>query len=147
VSEPQRLTRWQYAEVRALCRQYEELRSQAALLLGARGQSFDPQPHGGGTHGDPVAATADKREHILQTVHLIDRTAQAVDGGRWYKALIHNTCYGVPYDKLDLSTLPTSHRWDFFKARRLFYWLLYHCRHGQTITEAERAWTEWNDFS
>ena len=39
MSEPQRLTRWQYAEVRALCRQYEELRSQAALLLGPRGVS------------------------------------------------------------------------------------------------------------
>jgi len=130
VSEPQRLTRWQYAEVRALCRQYEELRSQAALLLGARGQSFDPQPHGGGTHGDPVAATADKREHILQTVHLIDRTAQAVDGGRWARVLILNTCYGVPHEKLPQELMPTSRRNDFFYARRCFYWRLWHSRHG-----------------
>ena len=130
MSEPQRLTRWQYAEVRALCRQYEELRSQAALLLGARGQSFDPQPHGGGTHGDPVAATADKREHILQTVHLIDRTAQAVDGGRWARVLILNTCYGVPHEKLPQELMPTERRNDFFYARRCFYWRLWHSRHG-----------------
>lgn len=147
MSEPQRLTRWQYAEVRALCRQYEELRSQAALLLGPRGQSYDPTPHGIGTPGAPVAATAERREHILQTVHLIERTAQAVDAGRWRMALIHNACYGVPYDKLDPASLPTSHRWDFFRARRLFYWMLWHCRHGQTISEAEQSFPGWNDFS
>lgn len=141
MSEPQRLTRWQYAEVRALCRQYEELRSQASLLLGPRGVSFDPQIHGGGGHGDPTAAAADKRAHILRTVHLIDQTAQAVDGGRWCRALIHNTCYGVPYDKLDPASLPTSHRHDFFRARRMFYWTLWHYRHGEEPGET------WNDFS
>ena len=130
MSEPQRLTRWQYAEVRALCRQYEELRSQAALLLGPRGQSFDPQIHGGGGHGDPVAALADKREHILQTVHLIDRTAQAVDGGRWARVLILNTCYGVPHEKLPQELMPTARRNDFFYARRRFYWALWQRRHG-----------------
>ena len=147
MSEPQRLTRWQYAEVRALCRQYEELRSQASLLLGPRGVNFDPQIYGGGGHGDPTAAAADKRAQILQAVHLIERTAQAVDSGRWRLALIHNTCYGVPYDKLDPASLPTSHRWDFFRARRQFYWILWHCRHGQTITDAERNFYGWNDFS
>jgi len=147
MSEPQRLTRWQYAEVRALCRQYEELRTQASLLLGPRGQSYDPQPHGGGGHGDPVAAAAERREAILQTVHLIDRTAQAVEAGRWMRPLIYNTCYGVPYEKLDPTLLPSSHRWDFFRARRLFYWMLWHCRHGATLTEAEQAWHDWNDFS
>lgn len=147
MSEPQRLTRWQYAEVRALCRQYEELRSQAALLLGPRGQSYDPQPHGGGVPGVPVAATAERRERILQDVHLIERTAEAVEGGRWRLPLLYNTCYGVPYDKLDPTLLPTSHRWSFFRARRIFYWILWHCRHGESLPDTETPWHDWNDFS
>ena len=141
MSEPQRLTRWQYAEVRALCRQYEELRSQASLLLGPRGVSYDPQIHGGGGHGDPTAAAADKRAQILQTVHLIDHVAQVVERGRWARVLILNTCYGVPYDQLPPESMPTSHRWDFFRARRTFYWILWEARHGVSTDET------WNDFS
>ena len=135
MSEPQRLTRWQYAEVRALCRQYEELRSQAALLLGPRGQPFDPQIHGGGGHGDPVAALADKREHILQTVHLIDRVAASIDSGAWEKALILNTCYGVPHERLPQELMPTSRRNEFYWARRRFYWALWQVRHGMHDAE------------
>lgn len=130
LSDQQRLTRWQYAEVRALCRQYEELRSQASLLLGPRGVNFDPQIHGGGGHGDPTAAAADKRAHILQDVHLIDRVAGMVEGGDWARALILNTCYGVPHEKLPQELMPTARRNEFFRARRIFYWTLWQYRHG-----------------
>lgn len=120
-----RLTRWQYAEVRAMCRQYQELKSEASLLLGPRGVNLNPAPHGGGTHGDPVAAIADRREKILARVALIEQVAHEVEGGRWARALILNTCYGVSWECLPPEIMPTSHRWDFFRARRAFYWRLW----------------------
>ena len=126
-----RLNRWQYAEMRALCRQYYDLRREANLLLGPRGQNMDPTPHGDGTHGDPVAAAADARARYLAKVDMIDRARYMIGGGLWAEALRLNACDGVSYDHIPQTLLPTSVRWDFFKARRAFFWALYELACGR----------------
>lgn len=129
IREVQRLTRWQYAEVRAFCRQYQEFKTEAAMLLGPRGQNYDPQPHGKGLPTSPVSDLAERREYILRSVHLIERAAQDVAEGRWRKALILNACYGVSWECLPtMTTLPSNHRGDFFRARRAYFFRLWELR-------------------
>ena len=56
---------------------------------------------------------------------MIDRARYMIGGGLWAEALRLNACDGVSYDNIPQTLLPTSVRWDFFKARRAFFWALY----------------------
>lgn len=118
-----------YNELRAFCLQYPLWKAEAQSLLGVGAQQYSAQPHGSGV-GDPVARAAERREHLLQKVELVESVARRVEDGRWYAALIQNCCMGKSLTFIDPAVLPTSNRNAFFVARRLFYLALDAGKHG-----------------
>lgn len=112
-----------YLELLHFCRQYPDWCTEVGSLVGPSGVRLDGMPHGSSV-GDPVAAAADRRAGLLAKIQIVDDCAAAVDGGRWYAALIQNVCLARPYSMLDINVLPTSDRNTFFKARKLFFVLL-----------------------
>lgn len=117
-----------YLELLYFCRQYDRWKHEASAYLGIRGKALDGMPHGAGV-GDPVAMAAERRMTITAKIDLVEQCALAVSDGQWMRALIDNVCRGKPYSMLSPICLPTSHREDFFKARREFFVLLDH-KHG-----------------
>lgn len=109
-----------YLELLHFCRQYPDWKTEAASLLGVHGQKLTGMPHGSGV-GDPVAAMAARREDLLRRIQIVDDCAAAVEGGRWYAALIQNVCLNRPYSTLSITVLPNSNRNSFFSARKAFF--------------------------
>lgn len=114
------ISRARYAELRAYCMQYPQWKQEASSLLGVGAQQYSPMPHGSGT-SDPVECAAERREQLLAKIEHVESTAQAIDNGRWYRALLLNVCDGIGLDSIDPAVLPTSNRNAFFIARRAFY--------------------------
>ena len=115
-----------YAELRAFCRQYPEWKVEAASMLGTAGAGTESAPRGS-EPGDPTGRAVERRERILAKIALVESCAAAIDGGRWYQALILNACNGMSYDcirDLHPATLRTSMVGQFFKARHAFFCLL-----------------------
>lgn len=109
-----------YNELRAFCLQYPLWRAEAESLLGVGAQRYSSMPHGSGV-GDPVARAAERRERLNDKIHLVEEAARAVDGGKWFAALIQNCCMGRGLAAIDQTILPTSNRNAYFVARRAFY--------------------------
>lgn len=134
------ITRWQYEELKAFCRQYPEKKAQAAELLGVRGSSriTTAKDERGREVGvamptsarisTPTADAAIRRISLLADCDLIDQTARAVGDGQWERALRLNVCYGVTLDCIDQTILPTANRNAYFRARREFFWRLHAAR-------------------
>ena len=119
-----------YLELLHFCRQYPDWKTEAASLLGVHGQALDGMPHGTSV-GDPVAAVAARREILLRKITLIDDCATAIEGGKWYTALIQNICLNRAYAALGELVLPNSNRNSFFTARKEFF-LLLNARKGES---------------
>ena len=75
-------------------------------------------------HRAGIPATDPRHHEPLSKLHMIETCANAVDGGRWHNALIANICFRVPYSAIPVEDLPTSHRNEYFIARRLFFEML-----------------------
>lgn len=143
------ISRWAYEELKAYCRQYPEKKALANAMLGigggdgvveytktetrtnAKGEKEKVTvkygailPRGNKT-SDPTARAAERREKYLADCDMIDKVARKAGGGKWERALILNACYGMGYNQLDPSVLPSSNRSAFFQARREFFWLLH----------------------
>lgn len=112
-----------YNELRAFCLQYPLWQAEAKSLLGVGAQRYSAMPHGSGV-GDPVARAAERREKLMDKIMMVESTARAIDGGKWYTALIQNCCMGRGLAAIDPAILPTSNRNAFYVARRDFYLLL-----------------------
>lgn len=112
-----------YIELLHYCRQYPEWQMEAASMLGIRGMKTDGQPHGT-RKNDPVAAAAERREHLMRKIGIVDECARAAGRGEWFAAIIQNVCMGKPYSQIDVALMPTSHRPDYFAVRREFFTLL-----------------------
>lgn len=112
-----------YNELRAFCLQYPLWQAEAKSLLGVGAQHYSAMPHGSGV-GDPVARAAERREKLMDKIMMVESTARAIDGGKWYTALIQNCCMGRGLAAIDPAILPTSNRNAFYVARRGFYLLL-----------------------
>lgn len=113
-------------ELRAFCRQYPRWKVEAASMLGVTGAGLDDMPHGTDP-GDPTARTVERREKLMNKIQLVERCAAAVDGGRWFQALILNVCNDMGWNLLrDLhpELLKTSNKNAFFRARCMFFNLL-----------------------
>lgn len=122
------ISRYAYQELKAFCRQYPEKKAMASSVI--MPGAGDRVGSGGGMPGDPVHRAAAQRERYLRDTDMIDCAARETDGGEWERALILNACYGVGYEYIDPSLLPTSNRSAFFRARREFFWRLYHLKFG-----------------
>lgn len=109
-----------YLELLHFCRQYPDWKTELSSLIGPSGVKLDGMPHGS-SGGDPVAAAAERRSSFMHRVQIVEECAAAVDGGRWYTALIQNVCLARPYSLIDVSYLPSSDRTAFFRARKEFF--------------------------
>ena len=112
-----------YQELLHFCRQYPEWKTEANSLLGIRAMKQDGLPHGNGK-SDPVSASAERRERLLEKISIIDQCAKSIEDGEWYAALIQNICIGKAYTQMDRALMPTSDANAFFKRRRDFFDIL-----------------------
>ena len=120
------ISKERYLELRAFCRQYPDWKVEAASMLGVSGAGLDDMPHGTDP-GDPVFRTVERREKMMGKIDLVERCAVAIDGGKWFQALILNVAIGKPWEVIrDLhpEMLKNNQRSSFFKARRMFFNLL-----------------------
>lgn len=117
------ISRQRYNELRAYCLQYPEWISEASSLAGVGAQQYGEHIRGS-EHTSVVVRAAERREELLDKINLIEGLASAVEGGRWYAALIQNCCMGKPLSCIDPTILPTSFRNPFYIARRKFFILL-----------------------
>lgn len=131
------ISRFEYDELYAFCRQYPEKKRKAALLLGPRSACSVVEyrdaagcmagallPRGNGV-SNPVEAVALKRMKLLADCDMIENAARETAGGRWYTMLIRHVCYGEGYEslkmKLPAEDVPTFNRNAFFRAKREFF--------------------------
>ena len=105
------------------CRQYSKWKAEAASLLGVGAQQYSTMPHGSDP-GDPVGKAVMRREQLVDKCRTVENAADLVEGGRWRAALIQNVCMGTALHLIDPAILPTSHRHDYYKAKKKFFALL-----------------------
>lgn len=108
------ITEWQYAELRAFARQYDEKKRTAAAMLGPRRTRRESN----------IERIVMDREQLLRDVNAIEFAAENAGGGGWKAALLANCCRGIGYTYLDPTTLPTSDRNRFYRVRAEFYCML-----------------------
>lgn len=117
------ISKWEYLELKAFCRQYDDKRRKAADILSLHSQDLSGVPHST-ISGNPTEMAAIRRSIILDDVLDIEAAAGHVGNGRWFKVLIDSCCRAVPYNLLDKNKMPSSSRQAFFQARREFFWML-----------------------
>ena len=114
------ITRWEYKELLAFCRQYEEKLERAEDLLHKTSASLNGMPRGCNT-SDPVCAAVIQREKLLGDCSIINSAAFEVDPDVTNcVAIIRNVTQGVPYEQLQFH----GSRATFFRMRRKFFFLL-----------------------
>lgn len=146
-TRPIKLDAWgitweEYKELFYFCLQYEQKKRDAAALLTIRLSTPTPVvyfragkeygtflPRGGGQTSDPVAATAAKRERLLNDVRIIEQAAKAAcekEGEGMYSALIMavTTKSGVQAVFANPNTRPPCGERQFYALRRKFFWIL-----------------------
>ena len=121
------IDKWEYRELMAFCRQYPRKKREAQNLLGVSSPDMSGMPKGNKI-GNPTEAAALKRLKYLNDIELIECSAMETQNGIWYEALIQNCCYGVAYNRMSPAILASSMRTAYFKARREFFWRLYHMK-------------------
>lgn len=115
-----------YLELLHFCRQYSRWKVEAASMIGVSAQQYATDPHGS-EPGDPTGRAVERREDLMAMISTVESCAAAVDGGRWYQALILNICNGTGYEAIRYlypGLLKNSDRNAFFRARRMFFNLL-----------------------
>lgn len=143
-TRPIKLDEWgisweEYKELTYFCLQYEQKKRDAAALLTLRLSTPTPAiyhkggkeygtflPRGGGSTSDPVAATAAKRDRLLNDVHLIEQAAIAAskDAGINPQYIIRAvTTRDGTRKTLAAMQVPMGER-QFYAVRRKFFWIL-----------------------
>ena len=112
------ISRWEYKELLAFCRQYDEKRARAADLLYRTTGNLSCMPRGSNT-SDPVCVSVARRERLLHDCEMIEQAAIAADPEN-YKAIIRNVTKGAPYEACKFY----GARATFFRTRRKFFFLL-----------------------
>lgn len=156
----------EYKELTYFCLQYEQKKRDAAALLTIRLSTPVPEiyhtkrkitledgrviekitehgtfmPHGSGHVSDPVAATAAKRDRLLNDVHMIEQAARGasdaarelykfeVDPRYIIRAVTQRSGVQALYANPD--TRPPMGERQFYTVRRIFYWILHEMKNG-----------------
>ena len=116
------ISAWRYRELRALCRQYDEMKKSAAELMTK--QTGAASPPRSNSVGDPVLAAVQRREKLVHKIGMIERAARESGGGGWFFALIQNCCRGIAFEKIPGEKKPTCSRNAYFRVRREFFYRL-----------------------
>lgn len=156
-TRPIKLDEWgitweEYKELTYFCLQYNRKKSEAAALLTIKlstptpaiyhkgGKEFGTFLPRGGHMSDPVAATAAKRDRLLNDIRMIEQAARgaseaatkaygwAIDPRYIIKAVTQKS--GVQALYADPDTRPPMGERQFYTVRRIFYWILHEMRNG-----------------
>ena len=161
-TRPIKLTEWgisweEYKELTYFCLQYERKKAEAAALLTIKLSTPTPAmyhkkvgdkrvefgtflPHGGGRISDPVAATAAKRDRLLNDIRMIEQAARGasdaarelykfeVDPRYIIRAVTQRSGVQALYANPD--TRPPMGERQFYTVRRIFYWILHEMKKG-----------------
>ena len=146
-TRPIKLDEWgisweEYKELTYFCLQYEQKKRDAAALLTLRLSTPQPAiyhkggqeygtflPRGGGRVSDPVAATAAKRERLLNDVQMIEHAARVAGEDLATYLLRAVTTRGGVQSVFAGERPPCGER-QFYAMRRKFYWVLREMRAG-----------------
>lgn len=118
------ISHWRYNELKAFCRQYDDMRLEADRVISLHGQDLSGMPKSTQASLTPVEAAVLRRDRYLRDIEIIEKAAEAAGGGGWKNALINNCCRGVARADLDPTDMPSSSHDAFNIARREFFWLL-----------------------
>ena len=113
---------WEYRELKAFCRQYDEKKEKAEDLLHQTGAKLTGMPRGGKI-SDPVCITAVIREKLLRDCEMIEQAAKEADPAG-YEAILKNVTRGTPYEQCGYRGAKSP----FFRARKEFFLQLYQKR-------------------
>ena len=161
-TRPIKLTEWgisweEYKELTYFCLQYERKKAEAAALLTIKLSTPTPaiyhkkvgdkrvefgtfMPHGSGHTSDPVAATAAKRDRLLNDIRMIEQAARGasdaarelykfeVDSRYIIRAVTQRSGVQAMYANPD--TRPPMGERQFYTVRRIFYWILHEMKNG-----------------
>lgn len=135
--KPLKLDAWdinfdEYKELYHFCQQYQQKKAEAEALLTLRISTPPPatdgqgqagfMPHGYGGISDPVAAAAEKREHLLRDVAMIERAARRA-GGDLAPYLLRAVTTRDGVIKILAQGCPCS-KSQFYRMRRQFFSIL-----------------------
>ncbi len=112
------ISRWEYKELLAFCRQYEAKKTKAADLLYKTTGNLTGMPRGSNT-SDPVCASAVQRERLLKDCEMIEQAAIEADPAG-YQAILRNVTRGMRFEE----TGYYGARSTFYDARRRFFFFL-----------------------
>lgn len=157
-TRPINLDKWgitweEYKELSYFCLQYARKKRDAAALLTLKTSTPAPVtyhkggkeygaflPHAKGATGDPTAATAAKREHLLNDVRMIEQAATgATDAVKglygWaidprYILMAVTRKSGVQALYANPATRPPLGERQFYTVRRVFFWILHEMKNG-----------------
>ena len=156
-TRPLKLDAWgisweEYKELTYFCLQYEQKKRDAAAMLTIRTATPAPTmyhkggkvfgtflPHGNSV-GDPVVATAAKRDRLLTDIRMIEQAARGasdaarelykfkVDPRYIIRAVTQRSGVQALYANPD--TRPPMGERQFYTVRRIFYWILHEMKNG-----------------
>lgn len=106
------LSKWEYKETAAYCRQYPDMLRRSRI----------------GSQTDQLEAQAELAP--ILTAAAETRAGRELDG-EWQRALIATCCEGLSPEKLDGTAKPTSNRNAYYEARREFFWRVWAHRKGK----------------
>jgi hypothetical protein len=161
-TRPLKLDEWgisweEYKELTYFCLQYNRKKADAAALLTIKLSTPTPakyhkkigdkmvefgtfMPHGSGHVSDPVAATAAKRDMLLNDIRMIEQAARGasdaarelykfeVDPRYIIRAVTQRSGVQALYANPD--TRPPMGERQFYTVRRIFYWILHEMKNG-----------------
>lgn len=151
-TRPIKLDEWgisweEYKELTYFCLQYEQKKRDAAALLTIRLSTPTPAiyhkggkefgtflPHGSGRTSDPVAATAAKRDRLLNDVRMIE-TAARIAGEDLAPYLLRAVTQRDGVRKVKAATEFPCGLNQFYALRRRFYYVLREMRNGDWKNE------------
>lgn len=143
----------EYKELTYFCLQYNAKKRDAAALLTIKTSTPPPAiyhkngkeygtflPHGSGHISDPVAATAAKRDRLLNDIRMVEQAARgateaAQSAYEWNidpRYIIHAVTQrsGVQALYANPDTRPPLGERQFYVVRRIFFWILHEMRSG-----------------
>lgn len=143
----------EYKELTYFCLQYDQKKRDAAALLTTRISTPTPAtyhkagkeygtflPHGSGRTSDSTAATAAKRDRLLRDVRMIEQAATGAGEAakeiyKWtvdprYIIMAVTRRSGVQALYANPDTRPPMGERQFYKVRRIFYWVLHEMKNG-----------------
>lgn len=118
-----KIDKLRHEELQRICWQYKSLRTRADDLL-TLASAAAGERHKTGSHSDPVAKLAQRREKILKKASAIERCAKLAGKDNAAGLLFGVTTRGSGYETLQAQKKIFCGRRQYYEMRAVFFWLL-----------------------